>query len=70
MCGRHQEHKTCLYVVDQRIVEFETRNPFVTAHHTHIFCVLAVGDTPAVGGAGREGGLPPRAVDIVQPDGP
>lgn len=57
-------------MVDQRIVKLEARNPFVTAHHTHVFCVLAVGDTPAIGGASCEGGLFASAVDIVQPDGP
>lgn len=60
---------TCLYVVDQGVVEFEPGDPFVTAHHAHIFRVLAVGDAPAIGGAGRKGCLFARAVDIVQPDG-
>lgn len=61
---------TCLYLVDQQIVEFEPRNPLLAAHHTHVFRVLAVSDTPAVGGAGCEGCLLASAVDIVQPDGP
>ena len=60
---------TCLYVVDQRIVKLEPRNPLVTAHHTHIFCPPPVGDTPAIGGAGCEGRLLAGTVDIVQPDG-
>ena len=61
---------TCLYAVDQRIVKLEARNSFLTAHHTHIFRVLAVGHTPAIGGAGCKGRLAAGAVDIVQPDGP
>ena len=61
---------TCLYVVDQQIIKLEPRNSFVTAHHTHIFRVLAVSDAPAIGGAGCEGPLIAGAVDVVQPDGP
>lgn len=64
-----RKQSTYLYLIDQRIVKFEARNSFFTAHHTNILSVLAVSDAPAIGGASCQGRLFASAVDIIQPDG-